>query len=115
MAAAVAAISFETSVYGQGRSITVAGTSLRNATALSPGKYLFRVTGAPINVRSGGSGVSAATTDMYIENGDAFYVVVPDNNTNAFLAMIRSGSTSATVYVCGADEQTAASQPPSWS
>ena len=104
---------FDVSFFGQGRVISATVVSKRNTVALTPGRYLFRVSGDSCHVRQGGVAVSAATTDMLLLNGDLFVVEVPDDVGSAFVA-IRANATAANVYAVGTDPITSQNQPPAW-
>lgn len=102
------------SIAGPARTVSATTTAQRNSAALSPGHYRVKISGAPCYVLQGSSSVTATTTTATLyDPGSVIDITVPATGATFSYLSILSSATS-TVYVSGADESTAASQPGAW-
>lgn len=100
-------------VFGAAQQFTVAAAAtVRNASALTPGRYLIHIAGAAVRLRSGGATVTAVNTDQILGIGErAFFTAGGDH---LYLSIYGVGAGAATVTICGSEEATAGTLP-TWS
>lgn len=102
------------------RSFATAGgtppVAMRNGTALVPGDYMLRITGAPAFVlQGGGTIVATSTTGQRLRDGDAVNFTVDPTSTYAYVSIITEANASVTNVLVGrTDYEGVVSQPPAW-
>lgn len=99
---------------GPGRSVTPGAAAVNNATALPQGRYLLTCTAGTVHVQGPGAEAATATTaDTPVAIGESWPFVTGSVAAEQFVSVIRAAA-GAVFVVCGADHNTAATQPPDW-